>query len=106
MAHPEYYTAFGVILIKNMIKKEIIQWPQYVMCTSVVVYAFDHIVAPSPSNKPANSTPAISSVIFQSCKFSYPLCDNSSMLSPTRYPLRHDATMHHGVSERANTRET
>jgi len=33
-----------------MIKKEIIQWPQYVMCPSVVVYAVDHIVAPSLSN--------------------------------------------------------
>ena len=31
-----------------MIKKEIIQWPQYVMCSSN--YAVDHIVAPSPSN--------------------------------------------------------
>ena len=33
-----------------MIKKETIQWPQYVMCPSVVVFAVDHIVAPSPSN--------------------------------------------------------
>ena len=35
-----YYTAFRVILIKNLIKKEIIQWPQYVMCPSVVVYVY------------------------------------------------------------------
>ena len=31
-------------------KKEIIQWPQYIMCPSVVIYAVDHIVVPSPSN--------------------------------------------------------
>jgi len=79
-----------VLYVLKYDKKEIIQWPQYVMCPRVVVYAVDHIVAPSLSNNTRKIRILISawnkyvsytlvcvhvrlllfySVIFQSCKF-------------------------------------
>ena len=89
------------------------------MCSSVVVYAVDHIVAPSPSNNTRKiciwicawnnyvsytlvcvhfivCSMYVSSVIFQSCKFSYPVPSQKYVKAFESYRItdRHTDTCH------------